>query len=218
MADHPPPPAPWHLTIFNWLSSQFTTLPYPTRSWAGKTVVVTGANSAMGLEAARHFARLGADLVVLGVRSVERGEAARADILRTTGRPQESVQAWEVDLASHASVRAFAARAREELAGRGGGGLDVVVGNAGVLLHEYATAPDGGGDEMTIAVNVVGTLLLGVLLLPLLRETSVRKGGAETVLTTTGSFMHYITAFPERKAERIFEELRVEERARMDDR
>lgn len=207
---NPTKPQPWHLNLINWVTSQYTPLPYPTSSWAGKTAIVTGSNSGIGLEAARHLSRLGADRVMLAVRSTERGEVARKSILESTQRDPDSIEVWELDLSSYASVIAFAARAKAELKD-----VDVLIGNAGLFVFEFEMVD--GGDERTMAVNVIGTMLLSVLLLPLLRETSVRKG-TDSVVTFTGSFMHHMTSFPERKAEHIFDELARKETARIDDR
>lgn len=208
-------------------------------SFAGQTIIVTGANTGIGREAARHFLRLGAALVVLAVRDLAKGAAARDDLLArspssssSSSSPAEQpspsasanqeaessrVQVWELDLARHESVARFAARAHRELAR-----LDVLVNNAGtyVLSGAFRRTPDDGdqGDEMTVRVNVVSTVRLAVLLLPKLRETSVRHG-KEAVCTFTGSFVHFMTAFPEREAPGgIFRELADEKRARMGDR
>ena len=63
---------------FPW--TQFTKLPYPTESFEGQTIIVTGANTGLGLEAARHFTRLNAAKVILGCRSVSKGEEAALSI------------------------------------------------------------------------------------------------------------------------------------------
>ncbi|PYI31662.1 hypothetical protein BP00DRAFT_456814 [Aspergillus indologenus CBS 114.80] len=60
------------------------TLPAPT-FFANQTLLITGANTGVGLEAARHALRLRAVKVILGVRDLTKGEAARADLLSTTG-------------------------------------------------------------------------------------------------------------------------------------
>lgn len=201
--------------IKQYLKSQLlTTLPVPTKSFAGQTIIITGSNTGMGLEAARHLVRLDAARVILAVRSTTKGEAAAASIRSSfPGRSDLDtvVQVWALDLASYASVRAFAARAEAELER-----LDAVVCNAGMYVYKSGFSRAEGG-EVTITVNVVSTLLLGVLLLPKLRATSVRYE-KEAVLTFTGSFVHLLTDFPERKNENIFEALADEKTARMSDR
>lgn len=200
-----------------YLKSQLLTeLPIPTKSFAGQTVIVTGSNTGMGLEAARHLVRLDAARVILAVRSTAKGEAAAASIRSSFPERQPKdlesvVQVWPLDLASYASVEAFAARAVAEL-----DRLDAVVCNAGMYVYKSGFAR-AEGDEATVTVNVVSTLLLGLLLLPKLRETSVRLD-KECVLTFTGSFVHLMTAFPEKKSENIFEALADEKTARMPDR
>ena len=89
----------------------------------GRTFVVTGANSGIGLEAARELARAGAR-VVMAVRSPEKGRAAAAGLAG-------DVEVRELDLASLASVRAFAAASRAP--------VDVLINNAGVMALPHRT-------------------------------------------------------------------------------
>lgn len=99
-------------------------------SLASQTVLITGANSGLGLETARHIVKLGASKVVLGVRSIARGEAAKNDIESTTGRTGV-VEVWQVDLERFDSVEAFTARAaRLER-------LDVAIMNAGLASLQW---------------------------------------------------------------------------------
>jgi NAD(P)-dependent dehydrogenase (short-subunit alcohol dehydrogenase family) len=148
--------------------------------------------------------------VILAVRSLPKGRAAAGSIASSTGRAGIA-EAWELDVSRYASVEAFAARVNREL-----DRVDVLVANAGVVMKGFEVAEDG--DEVTVAVNVVGHMLLAGLLLPKMRETAVGGGGGQAVVVFTGSFMHWVTGFPEREAERVFEELRDEGRARMADR
>lgn len=127
------------------MSSSWTAADLPDLS--GRTAVVTGANSGIGLVAARGLARAGAH-VVLAVRTVGKGEAAAATI---TG----SAEVRRLDLADLASVRAFA-DAWE-------GDLDLLVNNAGVMaLPEQRTAD---GFEMQLGTNHLGHFALTGLLL-----------------------------------------------------
>ncbi|HEX4344332.1 MAG TPA: oxidoreductase [Solirubrobacteraceae bacterium] len=113
----------------------------------GRVVVVTGANSGLGAVVARELARAGGR-VVLAVRDLARGEAAAATM------PGET-EVRQLDLASLASVRAFAAA--------WDGPLDVLVNNAGVMAIPRRSTADGF--EMQIATNHLGPFALTNLLL-----------------------------------------------------
>ena len=91
----------------------------------GKTVLVTGATSGLGLAAAEGFARLGARVRLLA-RSEERGERARAAVVEATGN--RDVRVYLCDVSDLRDVRAFAARFTADEPR-----LDVLVNNAGVL-------------------------------------------------------------------------------------
>jgi hypothetical protein len=53
------------------------TLPYPTKDFTGQTIIVTGANTGLEFEAAKHFIRLHASKAILAVRSLEKGRVAK---------------------------------------------------------------------------------------------------------------------------------------------
>lgn len=87
--------------------------PLPTDlSLEGQTVLITGANSGIGLEAARQCVRLNAATVILAVRTVSKGEEAKADILKSNPGSKTSVEVWPLDLESFDSVLAFGKRAQ----------------------------------------------------------------------------------------------------------
>ncbi|OJJ45785.1 hypothetical protein ASPZODRAFT_152775 [Penicilliopsis zonata CBS 506.65] len=182
-------------------------VPPPTASFTGQTIIVTGANTGLGLEAARQFVRHDARRVILAVRDMAKGTAAKSDIDSHDNDGKCSVEVWQVDLTSYESVEAFSQRAA------GLDRVDVLVANAGVYLFDFSLAED---NEATITVNVLSTLLLGIRLLPKLRETSVALH-KPCVMTFAGSFVHKMTTFPERKKEKIFAEL-ARPNARMIDR
>ncbi|RYP18279.1 hypothetical protein DL765_003999 [Monosporascus sp. GIB2] len=183
-------------------SQLFTSLPRQFNSFTGQTVIITGSNTGLGLEAARHIVRLDASKVILAVRDASKGNSAKRSIEESTGR-LDIVEVWPLDLSSFQSVKSFAKRAT------GLDRLDVVVENAGKLTHDFSIAED---NESTITVNVVSTMLLALLLLPKLRETSQRLDKT-AVLTFTGSFVHWLTNLPERKEERILEACAIKEKA-----
>lgn len=171
-------------------SQLFVTPAYPTRPFTGETVIVTGSNVGLGKEAARHVARLGAERLILAVRNVEAGEAARRDILESTGRDHSTIEVWDLDLASTESVKAFAARAESSL-----DRLDVVLENAGVALAEFRPNP-ASGREMSLDVNVVGTFLLALLLLPKLRATASRFNTSPRLCVVSSETHAYPSIFP----------------------
>ncbi|WP_380675664.1 oxidoreductase [Salinigranum sp. GCM10025319] len=125
----------------------------------GRRVVVTGANSGLGYEATRAFARAGAD-VVMACRSVDRGEDAAAEIGREVAGADLAVR--ELDLAALSSIRAFAAEFEGE--------LHVLCNNAGVMALPRSKTEDGF--ETQFGVNHLGHFALTGLLFERLRETA----------------------------------------------
>jgi NAD(P)-dependent dehydrogenase (short-subunit alcohol dehydrogenase family) len=130
-------------------------------SFAGRTVIVTGANSGLGEVTARELARVGAK-VILAVRNTAKGDAAAA------GMPGD-VEVRKLDLQDLASVRAFA---------EGVDAVDVLVNNAGIMAVPFAQTVDGF--ESQIGTNHLGHFALTNLLLPKLTDRVV----------TVSSMMH----------------------------
>ena len=182
-------------------------LPIPTQDFTGQTIIVTGSNTGLGLEAVRHFVRLNAAKIIMAVRSTVKGEGAKSDIESSTGR-RGVVEVYEVDMARYESVKNFAAQMSKLPR------IDVVVQNAGFLTGNYETVED---NESQITVNVVSTILLTLLLLPSLRH-SAEKFGILPKVAVVSSGSHVLIQFPEWTAERIFERLNDEKTANMTDR
>ncbi|KAI1263725.1 putative short-chain dehydrogenase/reductase family protein [Xylariaceae sp. FL1019] len=171
-------------------SHLFERLPSSNKSFAGLTIVITGANSGLGLEAARQFVQQDAAKVILAVRDHAKGEAAKTSIIESTKKPKDIVEVWALDLCSSASIESFSSRIHRDL-----DRLDVVVANAGVLTHKFELVE---GCEKTLTVNVINTFLMALLVLPKLRETATRLN-RETVLTFTGSLVHWLARFSQRE-------------------
>lgn len=141
----------------------------------GKTIVVTGGNSGIGLAAAKHFAKAGA-AVVIACRNPDKARAALEEIaVVAKGAAPASMS---LDLASLASVRAFAENYKKS-----GRPLDVLVNNAGVMAIPHATTEDGF--EMQMGTNHLGHFALTLALLPLLDDADGR-------VVTVASMMHMI--------------------------
>jgi NAD(P)-dependent dehydrogenase (short-subunit alcohol dehydrogenase family) len=132
------------------------------RDLAGKVYVVTGGNSGIGLVTVEQLARQGAQ-VVLAARRPTEGERARADVLARS--PRGSVESAMLDLASLASVRAFAAALLEKH-----GAIHGLVNNAGVMNTPAGKTADGF--ELQFGTNHLGHYLLTELLLPALQRAA----------------------------------------------
>ena len=144
---------------------------------SGRTCVVTGANSGLGLEASRQLAALGADVVMVG-RNPERLEPARASV-EESARAGASITTEVIDLSSLESVRAGAARLLAE-----NPQIDVLVNNAGVLLDSRQVSADG--IELTLATNVLGPFLLTELLIPALAAAAIEHQPARIINVSSG--------------------------------
>jgi NAD(P)-dependent dehydrogenase (short-subunit alcohol dehydrogenase family) len=123
-------------------------------SFAGRTAIVTGANSGLGEVTAREFARVGAH-VILAVRNPAKGEAAAE-------RMPGDVEVRQLDLQDLSSVRRFA---------DGIDKADVLINNAGIMATDYALTADGF--ERHIGTNHLGHFALTNLLLPKLTDRVV---------------------------------------------
>jgi NAD(P)-dependent dehydrogenase (short-subunit alcohol dehydrogenase family) len=130
---------------------------------SGKTVVVTGGNSGIGLETAVALGLMGARVIITG-RNRQRGEAAVEKISARIGA-HGSVELAIFDLADLSSVRAGAKELLERCPK-----LDVLINNAGLILSKRTETVDGY--ESTFAINHLGPFLLTTLLLPCLIESA----------------------------------------------
>jgi NAD(P)-dependent dehydrogenase (short-subunit alcohol dehydrogenase family) len=129
---------------------------------SGRTAIVTGANTGLGLATAEALAGAGAS-VVLAVRDTAKGERARASIL---GRhATATVEVAALDLTSLASIREAA-----DAIGAGHRHIDLLINNAGVMYTEWQTTSDGF--ELQMGVNHLGHFALTILLLDRLTSTT----------------------------------------------
>ena len=132
---------------------------------SGRTAVVTGANSGIGLETARALAARGAK-VVLACRDLTKAARARADIDASV--PGASLELIRLDLADLDSVRRFA----EAYAAKHDR-LDLLINNAGVMAIPKRETADGF--EMQFGTNVLGHFALTARLLPLVLDTPASR-------------------------------------------
>jgi len=123
-------------------------------SFAGRTVIITGANSGLGAVTARELAGRGAT-IIMAVRTTSKGEAAARQM---TG----DIEVRQLDLQDLSSVRAFA---------DGVDKVDVLINNAGIMAAPFALTADGF--ESQIGTNHLGHFALTNLLLPKLTDRVV---------------------------------------------
>lgn len=128
----------------------------------GSVMIVTGANSGIGLETTRQLAKQGAT-VVMAVRRPEAAEGCIEEILEAL--PTAKVEAMRLDLGDLASVRTFV-----EAFGERHDRLDALINNAGVMNTPHAKTADGF--EMQFGVNHLGHFLLTDLLLDTLKTSA----------------------------------------------
>ncbi|MEM9427725.1 MAG: oxidoreductase [Pseudomonadota bacterium] len=135
---------------------------------AGKTAIVTGGYSGIGLEAVRCLAAKGVTVVV-PVRSPEKAAHTLSDVLG-------DVKTAPMDLADVASVRSFADKVLDEITQ-----LDLLINNAGVMACPEARV--GPGWESQFGINHMGHFTLTKALMPILQKT---PGARVVTLSSTG--------------------------------
>ena len=143
----------------------------------GKTAIVTGASSGLGVETARALASAGAE-VILPVRNLEKGAAVAADIRATTGN--EAVSVVELDLADFASIR----RCTDEFLAMGKP-LYILINNAAIMACPLTRTEQGY--EAQFATNHLGHFLFTCRLI------SALKSGAPSRVVSLSSLGHRLS-------------------------
>ena len=155
----------------------------------GKTAIVTGASSGLGVETARALAAAGAELI-LPVRNLEKGEGVVADIRASTGN--QAVSVAELDLADFASIRKFAAEFLSS-----GKPLNILINNAAIMACPLTRTANGY--EAQFATNHLGHFLLTNLLIPALEK------GSPSRIVSLSSLGHRLSPI-------VFEDIHFQER------
>ncbi|XXH01609.1 hypothetical protein Hte_007969 [Hypoxylon texense] len=130
---------------------------------AGKTAIVTGSNTGIGLECSRQLLGLRLSRLILAVRNEIKGEAAKKDL--ACGQVGETcmIEVWELNMSLYDSISKFVDRVKTL------DRLDIVILNAGVAKLSLELNPHTGHEEV-IQVNHLSTSLLAILLLPVLKD------------------------------------------------
>jgi len=168
-----------------------TTLPVITRNEAditGRTAIITGSNTGLGLESSKQLLDLGLSHLIMGVRSLERGETV-ASTLRIA-HPSATIDVWSLDMQSYHSVQNFVRRCDSELRR-----IDTVILNAGVSPNKFKKV-DQTGHEEGFQVNYLSTALLLILFIPVLKNKSPESSPAHITVST--SILSNLAKFPNR--------------------
>ncbi|KAJ7139194.1 short-chain dehydrogenase [Mycena epipterygia] len=173
-------------TFWDFVWSQLFTRPKRVinADLTGKTVIVLGANTGIGYEAAKHFATMTPGRLILACRSECRGKAAVEKVKAATGYTR--VELWIVDLANFSSVTQFADKFE-----RDGGRLDILVENAGLATVTYRPTTDGW--DSLLQVNCLSTSLLALLLLPSMIKTAQENSTSPRIVVVSSSNHHWVT-------------------------
>lgn len=150
-------------------------LPPPTADFTNQIVIVTGANTGLGLETARYLVALGATKVILAVRDLAKGNEAKKSIIETTQR-ENCVEVWELDLCNYQSVIKFAARTQELPH------INCLIQNASISKLDFVKAEE---DDSVITINVVSLILLTFLLLPKLQSSASSEMPSHLVIVSS---------------------------------
>lgn len=140
----------------------------------GKVVLITGATSGLGKEAAKVFASKGAT-VIMPVRNIEKAKTVREEILKIY--PDAKIDLRSLDLSSLNSIKSFSDEISNSYEQ-----LDILINNAGVMYCPYSKTQDGF--EMQIGTNHLGPYALTAQLMPLLMKT------ANSRIVNTASLAH----------------------------
>jgi dehydrogenase/reductase SDR family protein 12 len=138
----------------------------------GRVIVITGATSGLGLEAARSFARMGATLTLIG-RNPSKLASTCAELRASTGNTH--IHELVADTGDLAALQRAATQLRVLYPQ-----IHVLIHNAGALDDVRKESPEG--TELTVASQVVGPVLLTELLLPALRAAK----GARVLWVSSG--------------------------------
>ncbi|KAJ7625511.1 hypothetical protein FB45DRAFT_67525 [Roridomyces roridus] len=208
MQDGPPCMASLILNHF------FAKVPETQADLVGRTFIVTGSNTGIGFALAVHLARRTPTRLILAVRDVAKGEAAKTEIIAQTGFAR-ALEVWQLDMAKFESVKNFADRANTSLER-----LDGAVLNAGINIWSWGVTSDGW--ERMLQINALATGLLGVLLLPLLQTTAKLSSPPAFAmaphLTFTGSAGMFLAKFTDKSKPDMLQAMNVEAECDIKDR
>ena len=144
----------------------------------GQTAIVTGSNTGIGLEASRQLLDLGVSKLILAVRSISKGEAARKDLLAGRSGEKQIVEVWKLDLADYDSILEFVERTKTLEK------LHLVIHNAGISKFNFALNPKTG-HEQVFQTNYLSLALIVIKMLPVLQQKNTPERPGRMVLVNS---------------------------------
>lgn len=181
-----------------FVENQFKATPqWPAKNadLSDKVAIITGSNQGLGFESARQMLSYKLGRLIIAVRSVEKGEAAATKLRSLEPKSKAIIEVWKLDMNSYESIQAFAKRVDTQLVQ-----LDIAILNAGLMRLKFGTVQSTGHEE-TMQVNYLSTALLGILLLPILKNKS--QGGPGRLTIVNAALSLTVTKLPNSKAPRI---------------
>ncbi|PVF95998.1 NAD(P)-binding protein [Serendipita vermifera] len=184
-------------------------LPETTKDLTGRTIIITGANVGLGLEAAKFLYKMNPAHMILAVRTISKGEEAKKIIeAETNTKGKTKVEVWQLDMGLFESVKRFAKKCHDEL-----DRLDILLENAAVGVTPWSVTKDGW--ETSVQVNVISTYMLAALMAPLIQKTAKVQDPNPTSplkphLMIVASDVHPFVDFPQRNAPDILTALNDE--------
>ena len=165
--------------LYRFIYSKWYPPAPPSTSFAGKTVLVTGANTGLGFEAAKHYLNLDAAHLIIAVRSLDKGSAAKARLEQAYPDKKNVIDVLPLDMNSYKSIKEFVDTVSTKY-----DDLHVALLNAGISNRLYSISPEGW--EETLQVNTLSTTLLALLLLPKLRASRRNQDDVHMVIVSSG--------------------------------
>ncbi|KAF7888169.1 uncharacterized protein EAF02_002710 [Botrytis sinoallii] len=176
----------------DFLRAQFTKIPkLKLVNLSKSTVLITGANAGLGLEAAREILLSKPERLILAVRDIEKGNVAKKE-LQNGKTSNTQIDVHKLDHSSFRSVQNF-------VKGLEGQRVDIAILNAGTWNTKFTTTTDRY--EGNLQVNALAPALISLLLLPNLRAaaSSTRPFDApQPHLSIVSSGLHEMAKFPEK--------------------
>ena len=149
-----------------------------------KVAIVTGGSQGIGEAICRRFAKEGAKVAVVNARSPKRGQAVAKAIAEEGG----AAKAYRCDVSRKAQVQGLITKVRRDL-----GPVDILVGNAGVMINKPMEAYSERDWDVTIAVNLKGNFLLAQAVVPLMKK---RKSGKIIFISSIAGTHAFPNALP----------------------